>query len=251
MFPESGPVAGIRTGRSRSGGGLYAPPKYLVRMRTILGLAMFVALVALTSVGSSAAAPPLKALAPADEYFGRMKLSFLGINNTFQHAAIEAGPHTTSSSIVNKVDFAMEALNDWQNRYPRDPHLARSYFLGELTFKKIWIQKYQDKAWAYMQRLVTVYPTTFFGKTVKTELAKGFTQHYYAEPVPCGTEPPPATSPEPTVTDNGKYKISIEPVPCVPVSAPSEEPSMAPTSEPSPATTDEPSAAPTSSPSAI
>jgi hypothetical protein len=205
----------------------------------LLGIASFLAL---TPASSHAASPPLSALAPADTYFGRMKLSFIGINNTFQHAAIEAGPHTTSSSIVNKVDFAMEALNDWQNRYPRDPHLARSYFLGELTFKKIWIQKYQDKAWAYMQRLVTVYPNTFFGKTVKTELAKGFTQHYYAEPVPCATEPPPPMSPEPTVTSNGKYKISIEPVPCVPVAAPTEEPSMAPASA---------SATPTASPRAI
>jgi len=222
-----------------------------MRRVSFFGMLGLASVIAFSGAPSRAASPPLSALAPADTYFGRMKLSFIGINNTFQHAAIEAGPHTTSSSIVNKIDFAMEALNDWQNRYPRDPHLARSYFLGELTFKKIWIKKYQDKAWAYMQRLVTVYPTTFFGKTVKTELAKGFTQHYYAEPEPCATEPPPPTSSEPTITSNGKYKISVEPVPCVPVTAPSEEPSIVPASEPSPATTSEPSAGPTSSPSTI
>ena len=189
-------------------------------VRTAFGL---VCSVALTVAVSEAASPPLQHLAPADTYFGRMKLSFIGINNTFQHSAIEAGPHTTSSSIANKIDFAMEALNEWQGRYPRDPHLARSYFLGELTLKKIWIRKYQDKAWAYMQRLVTVYPATFFGKTVKTELGIGFTQHYFAEPVPCATEPPPPTSAEPTITSNGKYKISIEPVACIasPASSPS------------------------------
>jgi len=149
--------------------------------RIVFGLACSVAL---TATVSQAASLPLQHLAPADMYFGRMKLSFIGINNTFQHAAIEAGPHTTSSSIANKIDFAMESLNEWQGRYPRDPHLARSYFLGELTLKKIWVKRYQDKAWAYMQQLVTAYPTTFFGKTVKTELGIGFTQHYYAEPVP-------------------------------------------------------------------
>ncbi len=205
--------------------------------------------VALTATVSQAGSPPLQHLAPADTYFGRMKLSFIGINNTFQHAAIEAGPHTTSSSIANKIDFAMEALNEWQGRYPRDPHLARSYFLGELTLKKIWIRKYKDKAWAYMQQLVTVYPTTFFGKTVKTELGIGFTQHYYAEPVPCATQPLPPTSAEPTITSNGKYKISIEPVPCRPVE-PTAEPMMTPASETSPIPTSEPSASPTTSRSA-
>jgi hypothetical protein len=204
-------------------------------------------LLAFTSATARAAPPALHHLAPADTYFGRMKLSFIGINNTFQHAAIEAGPHTTSSSIANKIDFAIEALNEWQGRYPRDPHLARSYFLGELTLKKIWIRKYQDKAWAYMQQLVRVYPTTFFGKTVKTELGIGFTQHYYAEPVPCTTEPPPPTNAEPTITSNGKYKISIEPVACVPVATPTAEPMMTPASETSPIPTSEPSASPTTS----
>ncbi len=192
-----------------------------------------------------AASPPLSALAPADAYFGRLKLSFLGINNTFKHSAIEAGPHTTSSSIANKVDFAMEALNEWQSRYPRDPHLARSYFLGELTLKKIWIRKYQDKAWSYMQQLVKAYPTTFFGKTVKTELEIGFTQHYYAEPLPCMTEPPPPVSSEPTVTSNGKYKVSVEPVACTPISTPTPEPMMTPASETTANPMGEPSAAPT------
>jgi hypothetical protein len=98
-----------------------------------------------------------------------------------------------------------------------------------------------------MQLLVTAYPTTFFGKTVKTELGIGFTQHYYAEPVPCTTEPNPLTSSEPTIASNGKYKISIEPVPCKPVE-PTAEPMITPTGEMSPTPTSEPSASATSSP---
>lgn len=140
-------------------------------------------------------------------------MSYLGINNTFKGAAISAGSHTTDSAIANKVDFAMQALNDWQSQFPRDPQLARSYFLGQITLKKIWIKKYQDKAWAYMQLILAKYPQTFFGKTVKADLAKGFTQHYFAEPVPCGGAGKPAA---PAPSDSGKYKIVIEVPPCVP-----------------------------------
>src|SRR5713226_7523883 len=43
--------------------------------------------------------------APADRYFGRMKMSYLGLNNTFRDAAITAGDHTDSPGIVSKVEF--------------------------------------------------------------------------------------------------------------------------------------------------
>ena len=68
--------------------------------------------------------------APGDEYFGRMKMSFLGINNTFHDETIRAGDYTTDSGIINKVAFADEALEQWSHRYPGDPQLARSYILA-------------------------------------------------------------------------------------------------------------------------
>lgn len=119
----------------------------------------------------------------------------------------------------------MEALNDWQKQFPRDPHLPRSYFLGQLTLKKIWIKKYQEKAWAYMQFIVANYPATFFGKAIKADLAQGFTMRYFTEPVACtsGTESAPATP-----IDNGKYKIVIEAPSCIPSS-----PSLSTTASPS------------------
>ena len=50
--------------------------------------------------------------APGDEYFGRMKMSYLGINNTFKDMVIESGEYTTSQQIINKLNFAVEALNE-------------------------------------------------------------------------------------------------------------------------------------------
>lgn len=179
----------------------------------------------------SAPRPSLSHMAPADQYFGRLKLSYLGINNTFTDATLAAGDYTTDNGIPNKVDFAMEALNDWQNRYPRDSHLARSYFLGQLSLKKIWIKKYQDKAWAYMQRLVTVYPTTFFGKTVKADIARGFTENYFADPAPCDATA--AAEPSPVALDNGKYKTVIHPSPCIePTPSPTMTGPVAPAATP-------------------
>jgi hypothetical protein len=194
----------------------------------------------------AAAAQSVKGMAPGDQYFGRLKLSFLGINNTFKDSGIRAGAHTVDPDIQTKVDSAIDALNDWQRQFPNDPQLARSYFLAQQTLKKIWVKQYQEKAWAYMQHIVAQYPSTFYGKTIKAEIAKGFTQHYFATAEPCGPDgPQPLPTAAPAV-DSGKYKVQIEPAPCY-TPKPSPSPSPSPTETP---TAPPPQETPLSSPSA-
>ncbi|MBV8727394.1 MAG: hypothetical protein JO233_06380, partial [Candidatus Eremiobacteraeota bacterium] len=84
--------------------------------------------------------------APGDEYFGRMKLSYLGINNTFRDEAVRSGAYTTDPGIISRVEFADEALRAWSSKYPGDPQLPRSYFLGIQVMRKIYTQPMQDRA---------------------------------------------------------------------------------------------------------
>ena len=107
--------------------------------------------------------------APGDEYFGRMKLSFLGIDNTFFDERIRAGDYTTDSNIISHVDQADDAMHDWARKYPNDPQLAQVYFLAARVYKKIYTEPAQRKSLAYMNLLATKYPNTFFGKTAKAE----------------------------------------------------------------------------------
>lgn len=173
--------------------------------------------------------------APADRYFGRLKLSYLGINNTFRDSAISAGDHTTDASIINKVNFADDALRDWSGKFPHDPQLARTYFLAIKIQKKIWLKENQERAWVYMNRISTTFGTTYFGKLIKKDLAIGFTEHYYANAQPCPTPPP---TPEPTAT----------PTPS-PTPAPRGRRGPAPT--PEPPSTPTPPATPESTPTPI
>ena len=190
--------------------------------------------------------------APGDQYFGRMKLSYLGINNTFHDAAIEAGAYTTDSGIVNKIKFADDALNQWASRFPNDPQLPRSYFMAVQVYEKIYTQPAQEKAWKYMQILVKRYPTSYFGKVEKADLARGFTEHWFAmaqvcpTPLPSGA-PMPAASPVATPTplpQAGEPKVQIITPSCIPPTTPSplpsEEPSAAPLAAPSAAPTARP-----------
>jgi hypothetical protein len=250
---------------------------------------LFIAL-SITAIGAAAApAPPpkltkwqqqqlekFKNSAPADEYFGRVKMSFLGMNNTFRDSAISSGTHTTDPGIINKVALAEDALDAWAKKYPRDPQLARTYFLATQVERKIWIKANQDRAWIYLNRLVQQFPTSFFGKALKRDLAIGFTEHYYALPVPCATPTPtpaaspsdaadttpvplpvvaatetPAPTPSPSpgpaeTTLASGLKVQIIPQACVPAATPSPSPSLTPLPSPLPSATgaDAPAASP-------
>ena len=166
-----------------------------------------------------------------------MKLSYLGIDNTLRDSAIISGAHTTDPAIISKISFAEDALTDWEKHYPRDPQLARTYFLAIQSEKKIWARPNQERAWIYMNRIAKVFPATYFGKIVKKDLAIGFTEHYYADAVPCETSTPAPVetpTPEPSATPaSSRSRTRSTPTP-QPTASPSPTPTPEPTAVPTP-----------------
>lgn len=175
--------------------------------------------------------------APGDEYFGRMKMSYLGIDNTYKDGAISAGAYTTDPKLISKLDFATEALRNWASKYPNDPQLARSYFLGVQVLRKVYTQPEQQTTWQFIEILVTKYGNTYFGKVMKASLAKGYTEHWFALAQICPTPLPPGAIAEATPSDTptpspapGHPAVDLITPPCV-------QPSPAPAIDP-PDTTD-------------
>jgi hypothetical protein len=182
----------------------------------------------------------LKDSAPGDEYFGRMKMSYLGINNTFHDQAIRAGEYTTDPHLISAVAWADEALNAWAKKYPNDPQLARSYFLAFMMYRKIYTPQYQQKAWDYAHIVIKKWPASFFGKTLKKDISIGYTEHYFATPVPCSSLTTASPTPDPTPPPRpGQPKLDVLPVPCVaaanetPQTMSSPSPSASPSPHPS------------------
>jgi hypothetical protein len=177
------------------------------------------------------------ASAPGDEYFGRMKMSYLGIDNTYKDGAISAGAYTTDPKLIAKLDFATEALRRWAAKYPGDPQLPRSYFLGIQVLRKVYTQGEQQTTWEFIQILVTKYKNTYFGRVMKASLAQGFTEHWFAlaqicpTPLPVGAMPEtrPAATPMPSPAP-GHPAIDLITPPCIqPSPAPEmEAPAMSP-----------------------
>jgi hypothetical protein len=84
------------------------------------------AMMLLACVTSAAQAGGMRDLAPADEYFGRMKMSVLGIRNELDGLERRAsGGDRNVASMAGKLALVDDAINDWRAHYPRDSWLPR------------------------------------------------------------------------------------------------------------------------------
>ena len=76
-------------------------------------------------------------LAPADEYFGPMKMSIPGIRNEIHLLDMQyAVNHDAHQKIVGMAQQAEASLLDWEKKYPSDTMLARHVYLLEHLLRR-------------------------------------------------------------------------------------------------------------------
>ncbi len=153
---------------------------------------------------------PLK-VAPADEYFGKLKISVLGIRNTIKDvgANIEID-QTRWMQQASKAAFAEEATRDWEHKYPTDTWLAKTVFALERMYAKLDTDEGRKRSLATMQWLVRDFPATWYGKAGKKELAQGKVGH-----APLNTAAVPAPSPTATAAEVAAPEVSPSSTPSV------------------------------------
>jgi hypothetical protein len=77
-------------------------------------------------------------VAPADEYFGKLKMSILGIRNTIkdQGLKIDVDP-ARAPGTMGAIALTEDAIHDWQRKYPCDSWLPTTIFALEHFYAKI------------------------------------------------------------------------------------------------------------------
>jgi hypothetical protein len=85
-----------------------------------------------------AKAPPKCKVAPADEYFGKLKMSILGIRNTIkdQGLKVDVDPEKAPTTL-NSIALTEDAIRDWQHKYPCDSWLPGTLYALEHFYLKI------------------------------------------------------------------------------------------------------------------
>ena len=112
-------------------------------------------------------------VAPADEYFGRMKMSILGITNMIKDTGLREGfDPANASKYYNALSLTEAALEDWAGKYPQDSWIpSRAYNLSH----EFWLMHTPD-ADAQAQRcraiLFRQFPHNRFAVIARSEKAE-------------------------------------------------------------------------------
>jgi hypothetical protein len=98
---------------------------------------VLLALVLALSFAAPVFAEPTANLAPADRYFGRLKMSILGVRNSLKDLSARADAHPEDAEhIFDKAVLVEDALRDWHVHFPRDPWIPKfAYSLAQLYGK--------------------------------------------------------------------------------------------------------------------
>ena len=77
-------------------------------------------------------------VAPADEYFGKLKMSILGIRNTIKDQGIKVDiDPAKADSTLNAIALTEDAMHDWQRKYPCDGWIPGTIYALEHFYGKI------------------------------------------------------------------------------------------------------------------
>jgi hypothetical protein len=97
--------------------------------------------------------------APADEYFGRTKLSPIGVRNELTRIGkyLDAG---WGGQMTKDTVYVIDSLDDWQHQYPRDYELPRLYKRAYDTLSRVGTPEAKAAQQEVRRTLLVNYPTS-------------------------------------------------------------------------------------------
>ncbi|GAC1390605.1 MAG: hypothetical protein NVSMB31_07690 [Vulcanimicrobiaceae bacterium] len=118
------------------------------------------------AAGSSATAP-----APADEYFGHLKMSILGIRNQLVRLTrqVEQNP-SEGDSTTGPASLTEESIKEWEQKYPSDPWLAKTVYMLVHMYAKIPSAAGHSSALRALGWLISKYPNSEFASQAMEEM---------------------------------------------------------------------------------
>lgn len=166
-------------------------------------LATLGAFAVLSSNGIAARGPvSVSDLAPADEYFGHLHLSPLGIRHTIFSLKYDLHRgRRKPDAIEHDALEVQDALQDWSVRYPRDSWIPAALWNLAVLYEELPGSDAQTHAVAVLQKLRDQYAGTDFATNAQRDLSRGIGVRpwpRWAGAPPAPGSPPASGSPAPS-----------------------------------------------------
>lgn len=138
--------------------------------------------------------------APADRYFGKLKMSALRVRyETMQLKKRYETHQLRADETIHLLVLTEDAFDEWSRLYPKDPWLASTGFAMAHLYEELPSRLSHDRAVKLFAYVKTSFPNTRYAAESRSELHKGI----QAKPMPSASPAPtPTTTPRalPTVT---------------------------------------------------
>jgi hypothetical protein len=167
--------------------------------------------------------------APADEYFGRLGMSVLGVRSKVKDLGLDADLHPEhDQAILNNALWLEDAMRDWAKKYPFDRWLPRYAFALEQMYEEIPGSAAHKRAVKQISYITAYFPQTVYGRIGRAKLAQGV-------PTPDPSDPP--------IVLSELQRLALIDGKVAPTMPPAASPSPAPEPSPSPPASDAPAPA--------
>jgi hypothetical protein len=135
-------------------------------------------------------------LAPADEYFGPLKESFIGIRNTIRDLGLRYDVnHDIANQTLASAQLTERAVRDWETKYPRDTQIPKTIYLLQRLYTKVLTQDGRNRAHMCATWLFADYGKSGQAKQLKKTLA---VEHLQPLATPAAAAPAPLASADPS-----------------------------------------------------
>lgn len=154
-------------------------------------------------------------LAPADAYFGREKLSPLGIRHTTLTLKDDLHHNRQQpEAIEHKAEFVEDALDDWATRYPHDPWIASAAWQLGTLFEELPGTAAHEHAIVVLALLRDRFAGTTFADDAQRDLARGIgVRPWPSGPVPTNSPAIVAAIDDPQTLVNAIIGVAATPDP--------------------------------------
>jgi hypothetical protein len=169
-------------------------------------------------------------LAPADQYFGKLQLSVVGMRNTIRDLGLRYDVnHDIALQTYDTALLAEISVRDWEKKYPHDDQLPHTVFYLQRLYTKILIADSRARA-----QVTALWLFADFPKSPQARQLRNILTSQHLAPLPPPT-PTPTTTPTYGSVFGSAYSSQFAPGPsgvaspgASPVASPSASPAASP-----------------------